>query len=255
MRKDGTAFPVRLISNPITDADGSLIGKVTVCEDITERKQAEQALLDAHNELRGKNVQLAELNASKDTFFSIISHDLRSPFTVMLGFSQLLDENVERYSQEELKIKVRKLRASAEQLYALLENLLTWSRIQRGAMEYDPEQVAVADIVAENADLFTSRAEQKQITLTQSIPPDIMVYADANMVNTVLRNLISNALKFTPAGGTVAVSAQPHTERLIEVAVADTGVGMKPDDLAKLFRIDVRYTNMGTAGEKGTGLA
>jgi signal transduction histidine kinase len=194
------------------------------------------------------------LNASKDKFFSIISHDLRSPFNVMLGFSQLIDENADRYSKAEIKTKVGKLRTSAEQLYALLENLLTWSRIQRGAMEYDPGNVDINEIVEDNIDLFTSRAEQKQITLRNFIAQETMVYADANVVSTVLRNLLSNAMKFTSSGGTIDVSAQPHGEQFLEVAVADTGMGIKEEDFSKLFRIDVQYTHVGTAGEKGTGL-
>ena len=205
-------------------------------------------------ELKQKNEQLHELNASKDKFFSIISHDLRSPFTVMLGFSQLLEENIESYTKDEIKIRIQKLRISAEQLYALLENLLTWSRIQRGVMERNPENVDLAEIIADNLDLFTSKAEQKQLTLKNSVVKETMVHADYNMIDTVIRNLISNAMKFTHSDGTIEVSVHPHNEQYVEVAIIDTGVGIKPEDLSKLFRIDVKYTNVGPAGERGTGL-
>jgi two-component system sensor histidine kinase/response regulator len=194
------------------------------------------------------------LNASKDKFFSIISHDLRSPFATLLGFSQLLSENIKRYNLDEIKHRVERIRTSAENLYALLENLLTWSRIQRGAMEHNPENMSIIEIVEDNIMLFTSKAEEKQITLKKSLEPGTSVYSDRNMIHTVVRNLISNAMKFTHNGGTIEVSVQPHDEQYMEIAVADTGIGIKQEDLVKLFRIDVQYTNVGTAGESGTGL-
>jgi signal transduction histidine kinase len=171
----------------------------------------------------------------------------------LLGFAQLLSENVDRYNQDEIKQKVNRLRTSAERLYALLENLLTWSRIQRGVMEHHPESIALSEIVADNIELFTPNAEQKQIMFMNAIPENISVYADHSMVDTVIRNLISNALKFTPAGGKIEILAQSY-EASIEVAVLDTGMGIPQEDIPKLFRIDVQHTNVGTAGETGTGL-
>ncbi len=215
-------------------------------QEIAERKKAEAALREAHGELQ-------ELNASKDKFFSIISHDLRSPFSILLGFTQLLEENLEQYSYEENRSKVAHIRASAERLYALLENLLTWSRIQRGAMEHQPETIDLAEIAEDNVALFAPKAEHKQITLRSAIPENTLAYADYSMVDTVLRNLISNALKFTPAEGRIDVSASVRAP-YIEVAVSDIGRGIPFEDISKLFRIDVQYTNPGTAGEKGTGL-
>ncbi len=225
----------------------------TAQQEIAERKRAEAALLSAHNELKEKNVQLQELNASKDKFFSIISHDLRSPFNTLLGFAQLLTENVERYNKDQIKSYVDKLYTSAERLYALLENLLTWSRLQRGVMEYEPEDINILEIAEDNIGLFLSKADQKQIDLTSSIPQKILTYADYNMVNTVVRNLISNALKFTKAGDTVDISVREYSAH-IEVAVSDSGIGISQEDRHKLFRIDVQHSNVGTAGEAGTGL-
>jgi len=225
----------------------------TAQQEIAERKEAEAALLVAHTELKEKNAQLQELNASKDKFFSIISHDLRNPFNTLLGFAQLLAENVEQYSQDEIKLKVERLRTSAERLHALLENLLTWSRIQRGVMEHYPESIALSEIAEDNFDLFAPNAEQKQITFRNEIPENTPAYADYSMVNTVMRNLISNALKFTQNGGNIEVSAHPR-ETYIEISVSDTGIGIHQEDIPKLFRIDVQHTNVGTAGEKGTGL-
>lgn len=253
IRKDGSAFPVMLISNSIEDAKGNQIGRVVICEDITERKQAEADLLNAHKELQEKNSQLQELNASKDKFFSIISHDLRSPFATLIGFAELLQANFERYTHNDVKRYIDRIHTSAERLYALLENLLTWSRVQRGAMEYTPQPIDLLRLVEENFALCAGKAEQKQVTLKHFVRDGMIAYADLAMIDTVVRNLMSNALKFTPLHGMIVVSAQENGNT-IELAVSDTGVGIAAEDLSKLFRIDIQYTNPGTAGEKGTGL-
>lgn len=214
----------------------------------------EQQVRERTAQLEEQRQQLVELNASKDKFFSIISHDLRSPFNAILGFAQLLAENLNRYERDQIQQKVERILTSAEHLYALLENLLTWSRIQRGAMEYAPEQLEIMEVIEENLDLFASKAEEKKLVLTSSLPAPLTAYADYNMLNTVIRNLLSNAIKFTESGGQIEVFAHPHTTAGIEIAISDTGTGMKAEDVAKLFRIDVQFTNPGTRGEKGTGL-
>lgn len=223
-------------------------------QEIAERKRAEIALLEAHNDVKEKNAQLEELNASKDKFFSIISHDLRTPFNALFGFAQLLLEHIDQYGKVEILSCVEKLYGAAERLYALLENLLTWSRIQRGVMEFRPDYVYICDIAKYTFDLFTSKAEEKQILLANAIPDKLVVWADEQMLTTIMRNLISNAIKFTPQGGTVTISAHARDDHEVEVAVVDTGVGILEEHLSKLFRIDVQFTNVGTAGERGTGL-
>ncbi|GAK56399.1 multi-sensor signal transduction histidine kinase [Candidatus Vecturithrix granuli] len=223
-------------------------------QEITERKRAETALLAAHNEVKEKNAQLEALNASKDKFFSIISHDLRSPFNTLLGFAQLLLEQLDQYSKADILSHVEKLYHSAERLYALLENLLTWSRIQRGAMEFRPEHLNLHEITDYTLDLLAAKAEQKQITLTNTVSENISVWADEQMLTTIMRNLVSNAVKFTTEGGSVTISAHSRDDHELEVAVVDTGLGIPQEHLSKLFRIDTRYTNVGTAGESGTGL-
>lgn len=252
-QKTGTIHWLLATKVPFRDSQGTIAGFVGINRDITEQKRAETELLAAHNELKEKNAQLYELNANKDKFFSIISHDLRSPFNTLLGFAQLLSDHIERYSLDEINHTVNKIRTSAESLHTLLENLLTWSRIQRGVMEYEPEMINLREIIADNIDLFASRADQKQIALTSFVQEEILIYADYNMVNTVIRNLVSNALKFTKAGNTIDISAREQ-ESHVEIAISDTGIGITPEDLPKLFRIDVQYSHTGTAGEKGTGL-
>lgn len=204
-------------------------------------------------ELKQKNDQLKELNASKDKFFSIISHDLRGPFNTLLGFALLLKEHLKDYSQEEILRRIVKICNSAEKLYTLLENLLMWSQLQRGIMEYSPEELDLATIVQDNIELFHAQADYKQINLRMESDTKIVAYADLGMVNTVLRNLITNALKFTPVGGQVILTFRVENNH-VNVIVADTGIGIPAERLPQLFRIDTQYTNPGTNGEQGTGL-
>lgn len=238
---------------PFYDAQGDIAGIVGINRDITDRKRMEAQLLTAHTELRDTNAELAQLNASKDKFLSIVSHDLRSPLTVLLGLSQLIDENVARYPTERIKLYTRELRDSAETLYTLLENLLTWSRVQRNVLDYLPQELDIHDLADEAFDLFAPAAKQKTITLQNAAPPGMQIYADYAMTYTVLRNLVSNAVKFTPPGGRITISAR-QDDAEIEVSVTDSGIGIPEEGLVKLFRIDVRYTRPGTDGEEGTGL-
>jgi len=158
-----------------------------------------------------------------------------------------------RYSPDRIKLYTGQLRESAEKLYALLENLLTWSRVQRNVIEYTPYELDIYDLVTETFELFLTTAKHKQITLRNTIAHGTFVYADYAMIYTVLRNLLSNALKFTMTGGEIELSAQlKDTE--VEMAISDTGVGIPEEDLTKLFRIDIRYSQAGTDGEEGTGL-
>ena len=214
----------------------------------------EEQVRERTAELEAQKVELAELNASKDKFFSIISHDLRSPFNAMLGFIQLLSGNLRSYNTEQIEEKVDKIKVSAKRLFALLENLLTWSRIQRGAIDYHPEHFVVSDLAEDIIALFSTNADQKQIRLNNSIQRGIVAYADYSMINTVLRNLTSNALKFCSAGDLVELAASLRDEHAIEVAVQDSGEGIPPGALPGLLRLDTQYTKSGTAGEKGTGL-
>ncbi len=238
---------------PFYNAQGKIVGIVGINRDITERKRMEAQLLTADTELRETNAELAQLNTSKDKFFSIVSHDLRSPLTVLLGLSELIDDNITRYPPDRTKLYTRELREAAEKLYALLENLLTWARVQRNALDYMPYELDIHDLVNEAFELFASTARQKGIELHNTTSPKTMIYADYAMTYTVLRNLLSNALKFTANGGQITLSAC-HNDADVEVAVTDSGIGIPEDDMSKLFRIDVRYSRLGTDGEEGTGL-
>jgi two-component system sensor histidine kinase/response regulator len=214
---------------------------------------AAEELRRAKERTETANVQLQKLNASKDTFFSIIAHDLRGPLSSLHELTQHIEENLDSYDTEELKELIVLQKNSAETLYKLLENLLTWSRVQRGALTYQPQPINICWFIARNVELLTLPARKKQITLQNLVTEELFVYADFNMVDTVVRNLISNAIKFTHPGGSVTISAQ-QGEQFIEIAVADTGIGIEEEHLSELFRIDVRYKRTGTDMEEGTGL-
>ncbi|PIE36508.1 hybrid sensor histidine kinase/response regulator [candidate division KSB3 bacterium] len=216
-------------------------------------RRLQRELEEKNTLLEHKNAQLLELNASKDKFFSIIAHDLKAPFSALLGLTRAVTEDGIRFSEDEIYNVMQALQTSTENLYALLENLLAWSRIQSGMIDYRPWHMRLYEVIHENIDLFHLNAEQKQISFENDVSQKTMVYADKDMIDTIVRNLISNALKFTHFGGTIRISAREEGQ-YIEIAVSDTGIGMSEDEVAKLFRIDVKYRNYGTDGEDGTGL-
>jgi hypothetical protein len=222
--------------------------KVIQCNirDITERIQFE-------NELKAKNVQLKELDDSKNKFFKIIAHDMKNPFISLLGASELLYENVNKYDKTKIVTLIKILNDSAKSGYDMLLNLLEWARAQSGSMIFYPEKLNLITLINNYHLTLKEFASNKKISLNYEISPDINVYADKNMLNTVLRNLINNALKFTPKGGSVTIGAKIKTGFTI-ISVKDTGVGIDESDLDKLFRMDIKFSHPGTEHEGGSGL-
>ncbi len=200
--------------------------------------------------------ELARLNADKDRLFSIVAHDLRGPFQPVLGFSKLLPRLVEQpdIEQEALVETAQSIYRSANNVHNLLENLLQWARTQLGHIEYQPETLELHQLVEKTFQLLSDVAANKNIHLSHTIPPDTLVYADENMLEAVIRNLTSNALKFTPSGGQVTISTRPAGPAYLEISVADTGVGIEPEDLDKLFQVSTIHSTKGTDKEQGTGL-
>lgn len=219
---------------------------LTTCIDITERKQAEKAL-------RESEVKLRELNAQKDKFFSIIAHDLKSPFNAILGFSELLTDQIIEKDYNGIDEYAMIIRQSSQRAMDLLMNLLEWSRAKTGRMQFSPENFDLADLIEENRMLFDVIAGQKDITINKVLPHDTMVFADKQMISTVLRNLISNAIKYTRQGGEINISAEKRANEIL-VSVSDNGIGIAAGRLEKLFRIDESYSTPGTNNEVGTGL-
>lgn len=197
--------------------------------------------------------ELKELNATKDKFFSIIAHDLKNPFNTLMGFSELIIDNYSMYEAEQIKDYINIIFETARNSYTLLENLLHWSRSQTGRLQIEPNMIDIPKLVLENVLLLENQASKKDITLQSNIDTILLAYADMNIVHTVLRNLVSNAIKYTNSKGTVTISAKQKNSEVI-ICVEDTGVGIKPKTLEVLFRIDQGVSTKGTADEVGTGL-
>ena len=212
-------------------------------------------LVILNEKLLNSEKQLTDLNASKDKFFSIIAHDLKGPFSGFLGLSELIAEEYQNLEKEAIAQMAVSLNKGAKQLFNLLENLLEWSRIQRGSIQFDPVNIRVNQLAASNIELLSNNAEQKKIIMINKLDAYLLVFADNNMLNTVLRNLLSNAIKFTNEGGVVRIDAKEKEDNnLVEITVADNGVGMPPDTTGQLFKMDSKLSTLGTANERGTGL-
>jgi signal transduction histidine kinase len=217
------------------------------------KRKSNRVLQRANARVNQQNLELVDLNATKDKFFSIISHDLKGPLNSLTSFSGLLINHTDSLSKDEIKMLAKDLDKSLKNLFALLENLLEWSRSQTGNIEFKPELFDLAVLLRQNKELLETQAQNKQITLVQPQVEHLSVNAHKHSVNTVVRNLVSNAIKFTPQGGTIRLELR-QSQNEVTVSIADTGVGMSPEVTQKLFRIDTKHTTKGTADEKGTGL-
>lgn len=200
-----------------------------------------------------QNTELASVNAQKDKFFSIIAHDLKSPFNSILGFSEMLKDEAHSLDMASIIQYAGLINSSAQHTYELLENLLEWARMQQGRIPFEPKPILLKNII--NAEFESSKetANQKSISVIDGILENIIVTADENMLRTVIRNLISNAIKFTPKGGQVEVKGEVRDSQVI-ISVSDTGAGINPETIGKLFKIETCFTSRGTENEKGTGL-
>ena len=211
-----------------------------------DKKQSEEKILSYSEELK-------ESNASKDKFFSIIAHDLKSPFHGLLGLTRMIAEDYENMTEEEIKTYLNTIKDSTESTYNLIENLLEWSRFETGKIQYNPAVQNMFMIVENTRILLNQVAKLKNITIKNKLNHRSAVWGDETLLQSLMQNLISNAIKFTPSGGNIKVT-EYQTEETIEYTVADTGVGIKEDDINKLFRFDVNFSTRGTQQEKGTGL-
>lgn len=222
----------------------------TLQRELLREKITLEKTLDQLNET---NEELKHLNASKDKFFSIISHDLKSPFNTILGFSELLQEQIKNQDYSEMALYSELVHKSATKAFELLVNLIDWSRSQSGRIQFNPEVFNVVETISDLSALFKETAEQKGIQIYSNLPLTLEIFADKHMINTVLRNLISNAIKFTPQDGIIYINCQKK-EKEVLFSIKDTGVGISESSIPKLFRIDEHYTTEGTNQEAGTGL-
>jgi ligand-binding sensor domain-containing protein/signal transduction histidine kinase len=211
-----------------------------------------EKIYSANIKLAESEKNLTEINATRDKFFSIISHDLKNPLTSLISISESIMEE-SKADQDDKSHGIRKIHESIKQIHALLENLLTWSRSQTGRLKFEPVNFNLTRLIEVNINLHRAMAENKNVSLNYESKDDIIAYGDREMINTVVRNLVNNAVKFSPPGGLVKVETRQDKNR-IHVLVRDNGTGISEENMQKLFRIDVKFKTTGTSGEKGTGL-
>lgn len=247
-------------TTPLFGRDGSIIGSVHIARDITSRKKAEEKLQEYNKELE-------ELNASKDKFFSVIAHDLKSPFQGLLGFTDLLTDDFEALSRKEIKHYIFNIRNASYNTYYLLENLLEWSRIQSGRIQVNPVSLNLSDEINNTIEVLNSNAIRKGISIVNRVESKLVVFADQNMIKSVIQNLISNAVKFSHSRSQVIISSEikPLTylhkshecsceRQCVSISIQDFGVGIPQEALQQLFSLTHHHTTSGTDNEPGTGL-
>jgi len=224
-------------------------------------KSKTNKLLQAQNEqitqvnkqLSESEQSLKELNATKDKFFSIISHDLKNPFSSLLSMSESISKNFQHTDDEDKLTIFNMINESVKHIYSLLNNLLTWSRAQRERISFEPVEFDLSTLIEININLHRIAAEKKGVNLIANYEENIKAYADREMINTVIRNLINNAVKFSASGNSIEIESKKK-DSSVEVLIKDQGIGISEENLQKLFCIDVKFKSTGTSGEKGTGL-
>lgn len=273
-KKNGELYWEFAHISPIFDSNGKTTHFIAIKEDISERKRTENELQEIYEELRLSNQmiqeslyeknmlveelfvsesKLKETVATKDTFFSIIAHDLRGPFSGFLGLTELMSKETVALSPEDIKKMAYAMNKSANSLYQLLDDLLQWASSQTGNISFERKEVDLSAIAFNSVNNLIQMAKNKNITLIQNIQSPAFVDCDSDMITTVIRNLVSNAIKFTPENGSITVNMNDNADYSV-ISVKDTGVGISKGTLEKLFKIDSKITSVGTNNEKGIGL-
>ena len=246
IRPDGDIRNISAYSKIVKDKTNKPIKFIGANMDITDFRNTELAIKESAK-------QLLQLNADKDRFISILGHDLKNPFNNILGFSEILTDEIDSLNNDEIKDIVKNIHKSAQITNKLLEDILMWAITQQGKIPFNPQLLSFADICKDTLEILTPSANVKNITINYSAPDEINIFADIDMIKTVLRNLVSNAIKFTNFGGKINISAE-RTDSNVTISVSDNGIGIAYDELKKLFDISEVLTTKGTEGETGTGL-
>ncbi len=244
--KDGSKKDILVTATP-NFIDKKFTGTFCILRDITDRKRYEA-------EIKIKNEHLIQANSEKDKLFSIIAHDLRSPFQSLLGFTRILVEELPSLTSDQTQKMALNMRNSAIKLFNLLENLLEWSMMQQGIIRSDPESFILLNGIVPIVELVRDTSDKKMIGIVCDIPDDLRVLADAQMFKSLMSNLVFNAVKFTPKGGSISISAKPISDGWVEISIKDTGIGMNKSIIDKLFRLDEQTNRRGTDGEPSSGL-
>jgi signal transduction histidine kinase len=218
-----------------------------------ELKEMNQKLLLSQEAVKSVNQQLEQSNKEKDKFFCIIAHDLKSPFNGILGLSEMLRDEAKDIGTDSIVKFANLIHSSTQHTFELLKNLLEWARMQQGRIPFAPKPFLLNDLVNHEIVGLSNVANQKNIELINGLPSKVLLTADENMIRTVLRNLVANAIKFTPKNGKIKIDAHIMSNA-VEISVSDTGLGMSQETIAKLFKIETSFTKKGTENETGTGL-
>jgi two-component system, sensor histidine kinase and response regulator len=203
-------------------------------------------------ELESHKKQLAESNAMKDRFFSILAHDMRNPISALHTFTAFLNENYNKISNDELQHYLSVIHTTSKGVSDLLEELFLWASLRTNRYDFNPENIMLEEVISTVTSLLIANATQKSIHLENQIKTGLQVFADGTMIQTVIRNLISNAIKFTPQNGSIVIKSAENSENIL-VSITDTGIGIHKNDIEKLFRIDEHFSSIGTCGETGSG--
>lgn len=214
--------------------------------DLTKYKNIELKYEEAIRQLQNQSTE-------KDMLISVIAHDLRNPFNSIIGFGELMALELSKNNYPKVERYASIIHESSVKAMDLLANLVKWSQSQSGAMSFNPQNILLASVVDETCDLFDLIVTQKEISIKKSIPLGLEIFADSNMLATILTNLISNAVKFVKTGGEIIVTVVA-TDESLTLSVKDDGVGMAKEDLDKLFKLDTPFSSLGSTHEKGTGL-
>ncbi len=245
-RNDDVYRWIMINGTPRFSREGIFMGFIGSCADISEQKESEE-------KIRKINIELAEINATKDKFFSIIAHDLRSPLSGLMQILLIMEEDFDSLENDEKLEMITEVATTSKRTYELMENLLEWSSIQTGVIPFNPQKITLLTLLDNLRELYNQNLINKGITLKINVDPEASVFADKKMTETILRNLVSNAIKFTHKNGTISVSSD-RGDDIVVVEVIDTGVGIKPKELSELFKADKFQSTPGTAKERGTGL-
>lgn len=243
--KDGTCFPVEYYSYPQIK-NGEIVGNVITFTNITERKAIEEQLFKYAKDLKA-------LNSDKDKFIRILAHDLKSPFTSLIGFSELLLNNLDNLDMDTIKEYISIINETSSKTFSLLEEILLWLNTQYGNLKFEPSKIELQELVSNITSDLKLSSESKEISLASNISKKIYANADTNMLRTILRNLISNSIKFTNYKGEICINAETTNNEII-ITVSDNGIGISEDNIKTLFDSLQLNSRIGTGGEKGTGL-
>ncbi|MCK9410873.1 MAG: PAS domain S-box protein [Prolixibacteraceae bacterium] len=236
------------------DANGLPLHFITTVNNITKPKDIEAALIESEQSFKFQNELLLQSNTEKDKFFAILAHDLRSPLSSFLGLAEVMSEEINNMTMSEIEDITKSMFLSASNLYQLLENLLEWSILRRGNTEYHPEPTSLNSLILRSMDPFTESARSKNIALKFPHEQDFTVDCDIKMTETILRNLISNALKYTYEKGSVVLNCKSVNDNEILISVKDNGIGMEEALCSKLFKLNEQVSRKGTEGESSSGL-